>query len=79
MTEIIYLGLFGVYPSEHNDEHHSERASEGTKKISDLMDEFITNLQGLQKEYSNEGAMDTSAREHIFEKLWNRYNNKRLG
>jgi len=80
-NDIIYLGLFGVYPMDANEEieEHTARACEGTKKISDLMDKFNTDVLALQKEYADVGASDTSAREHIFDKIWNRYNEVRLG
>ena len=77
--DVIYLGLFGVYPPEHNEEHHSIRGSEGTLKISELIDKFVIDLLTLQEEYSDEGATDTSARENIFQKLEDRYHDKRMG
>jgi len=76
--DTIYLGLFGVYPPELNDEHHTKRASEGTKRISDLMDDFVVHLKMLTNQYSDVGADDTSAREHIFEKLYDRYMDVKL-
>jgi len=73
-SNAVYLGLYGsVYPEEFNEDHGTARGSEGTKKLMDAIDEAVNNIRSIMEEYSDVGATDTAAIEHILDRFKDRF------